>query len=134
MAAFRRHPAIRSVPSLQAAVWVHVADGVGEEVGHNLMKRLFSRKQFFAETLRQGLKAVSRCIDGDDARSNRAQTDHSTDWNCIFSDFSPTLLHLEAKRLGIDVEAIDSEDLLRTVYEVMKARHSSNGNTNDAPS
>jgi hypothetical protein len=96
------------------------------------LKGLFSRKQFFAETIHQGLKALSGCIDDDYARSNRAQTDHSTDWNCISSDFSPTLLRLEAKRLGIDVEAIDSEDLLRAVYETMKAQHSSNGNTNDA--
>ncbi|MBT8365696.1 MAG: hypothetical protein KJP23_13440 [Deltaproteobacteria bacterium] len=96
------------------------------------MKGLFSRKQFFAETLRQGLKALSRCIDGDDVRSNCAQTDKSKDCDCISSDFSPTLLGLEAKRLGIDPEAIDNEDLLRAVYEAMKAQHSSNGNTNDA--
>lgn len=81
--------------------------------------------------MHQGLKAWSRCIDDDYARSNRAQTDHSTDWNCISSDFSPTLLRLETKRLGIDVEAIDSEDLLRAVYKAMKAQHSPNGNTND---
>jgi len=113
-------------------VWVQVADWVGEEVGYNLMKGLFSRKQFFAETLRQGLKVLSRCIYGDDARSNCTQTEQSKDCDCISSDFSSTLLHLEAKRLGIDPEAIDSEDLLRDVYDAMKAQHSANGNTNDA--
>jgi hypothetical protein len=98
------------------------------------MEGLFSRKQFFAETLHQGLKALSRCIDGDYARSNRAQTGHSKSCDCISSDFSPTLLGLEAKRLGIDPEAIDSEDLLRAVFEAMKLQHFSNDNTNDAPS
>jgi hypothetical protein len=40
MAAFRRHPATRSVPIpeavalIEAAEWVQVADWVGEEVGH----------------------------------------------------------------------------------------------------
>jgi hypothetical protein len=101
------------------------------------MERLFSRKQFFTETLRHGLKALSGCIDGDDARSNCAQTDHSKDWDCISSDFSPALLGLEAKRLAIEPEAVDSEVFLRTVYEAMKAQHFSNSNTyktNDASS
>ncbi len=98
------------------------------------MQGLISRKQFFGETLRQGLKVLSRCFDSHDVRFNRAQTDKSTGWDCISSDFSPTQLHLEAKRLGIDPEAIDSEDLLRAVYETMNAQHSSNGNNNDAPS
>jgi hypothetical protein len=30
----------------EVAVWVPVADWAGEEVGHNFMKGLFSRKQF----------------------------------------------------------------------------------------
>ena len=98
------------------------------------MEGLISRKQFFAETLRQGLKALFRRIFGNDVRSNCVQMDHSTDFDCISSDFSPTLLRLEAKRLGIDPEAIDSADLLRAVYEAMKAQHFSNSNTNDAPS
>jgi len=135
---------------------VQVADWAGEEVGHNLidsagpanacdiflnkgrnicqLKGLFSRKQFFTETLRQGLKALSRFTDGDDVRSNCAQTDHSSDCDCISSDFSPTLLRLEAKRLGLDPEDSDSEDLLRAVYEAMNVQHFSNNNTNDAPS
>jgi hypothetical protein len=42
----RRPPATRSVPMPEVAVWVPVADWAGEEVGHNFMKGLFSRKQF----------------------------------------------------------------------------------------
>jgi hypothetical protein len=98
------------------------------------LEDLISRKQFLAETLRQGLKVLFRRIDGNDMRSNCAPMDHSTDCDCISSDFSPNLLRMEAKRLGIDPEAIDSDDLLRAVYEVMKTQHSSTGNTNDASS
>jgi hypothetical protein len=98
------------------------------------LQGLISRKQFFAETLCQGLKVLSGCFDSHDVRSDRAQTDKSTGCDCISSDFSPTQLHLEAKRLGIDPEAIDSEDLLRAVYEAMNAQHFSNINNNDAPS
>jgi hypothetical protein len=98
------------------------------------LQGLISRKQFFAETLRQGLNVLSGCFNSHDVRSDSEKTDKLTDWDCISSDFSPTQLHLEAKRLGIDPEAIDSEDLLRAVYEAMNTQHFSNINNNDAPS
>lgn len=126
---------------------MQVADWVGEEAGHDntdsvepmnvcdiflskerntcQLEGLFSRKQFFAETLRQGLKVLSGCIDGGDAGSNGAKTDHSADRNCISSDFSLTFLRQEARRLELDPDSINNEELLGVVYKAMEAQRSS---------
>jgi len=83
-------------------VLVVVAEWVEEEVGHSFMKGLFSRKQFFIEKLRQGLKVLSRRIDGNDESSTNPQADHCLDCDRISSNFPLTLLRQEAQRPGIN--------------------------------
>jgi hypothetical protein len=41
------------------------------------------------------------------------------------------MLQLEARRLGIEAESFDNEELLQAVYKAMKARHFAAVNPNE---
>jgi hypothetical protein len=69
--------------------------------------------------------------DGDHEGSEYTKDQRPIEINCIFADFSPTLLHLEAKLLGINPKSCDRKNLLRAVYEAMESQQSKAGDNND---
>ena len=95
------------------------------------MPLLFSRKQFFIEALRKGLRAMAKRSDGEHEGSGYTKDQRSSEPRCISADFSPALLHLEAERLGINPKSCDRENLLRAVYEAMESQQLTADDKND---
>ena len=84
------------------------------------MLNLYTRKQFFKQTIGQSLKALNQLFDLNLFSSSKADDNISSKFNTIAADFSPSFLKTEAQNLGLDVDSLDHEDVLKAVHEAME--------------
>jgi hypothetical protein len=73
-----------------------------------------SRREFFREAGRAGLRRLAEAVDG--LRS--AGSSEEPDLPAMAHDFSPELLAMEAERLGLD-PLKDRERVIRAVYAAL---------------
>ena len=84
------------------------------------MLNLYTRKQFFKQTIGQGLNALDQLLDLSLFSSNKSNDNISCKFNDITADFPPSFLKTEARNLGLDVDSLNHEDILKAVHEAME--------------
>lgn len=87
------------------------------------MLNLYTRKQFFKQTIGQGLKALDQLLDLSLFSSNKSNDNITCKFNEIAADFSPSFLKTETRNLGLDVDSLNHEDILKAVHESMEKQH-----------
>ena len=87
------------------------------------LSTLISRKQFFEKTISKGLKTLIRLIDVDLLPSDKSVVNLPSKFQNITADFPPSLLKLEAQKLGLDPDSHSHDSLLRAVHEAMEKQH-----------
>lgn len=75
---------------------------------------MLSRKQFLKDILLRGICALASF----GAASGESGTDMGSDCR-VFTELSPSLLKMEAERLGVDPACVDAEELRSKVYAAL---------------
>ncbi|HBN26895.1 MAG TPA: hypothetical protein DD405_05460 [Desulfobacteraceae bacterium] len=63
--------------------------------------------------------------------TSKADNNISDKFNTILNDFSPAFLKTEAQNLGLDVDSLDHEDVLKAVHETMEKQRQLTKNYKD---
>ncbi|MDO9566091.1 MAG: hypothetical protein Q7J15_05055 [Candidatus Desulfaltia sp.] len=89
------------------------------------MLNLYTRKQFFKQTIGQSLKALNQLFDLNLFSSSKTENNISSKFNAIASDFSPSFLKTETQNLGLDINSLKHEDALKAIHEAMEKQRQS---------
>ncbi|HDQ04335.1 MAG TPA: hypothetical protein ENN23_07210 [Deltaproteobacteria bacterium] len=78
-----------------------------------MMHKIFSRKEFLNQVLLQGVRALTPWNSTENSKSSQ-----NSEFLAL-TELSPSLLKIEAERLGIDPNEGDTEDLRKKIYKAL---------------